>query len=57
MEWEDKTVRLHKKWLGRKMKFCAKKKEAYQLLNNYLTETDVDFPTDLSLESFIHPDF
>lgn len=38
------------------MKFCAKKKEVYQFLNKYLTETDVDFLTDLSLEFFIHPD-
>lgn len=39
------------------MKFCAKKKEAYQFLNKYLTETDVDLLTDWSLESFIHPGF
>lgn len=39
------------------MKFCATKEKAYQFLNKYFTETDIDFLTDLSLKSFIQPDF
>lgn len=57
MEWEDKAVRLQKKWPDSKMKFCATKEKAYQFLNKYYSETDTDFLTDLGLKSFIHPDF